>query len=74
MRSHRYEPNYTLADYDMWEGDWELIDGYPYAMSPSTNSKHQRLAGKLNVQLVLSLSSLRDGCNSCEVLYGLENK
>jgi len=26
MRAHKYEPNYTLADYDMWEGDWELID------------------------------------------------
>ncbi len=71
MRAHKYEPNYTLADYDMWEGNWELIDGYPYAMSPSANSKHQRLAGKLHVQFVLSLGKIKGSCN-CEVLYELD--
>jgi hypothetical protein len=34
-------PRYTYEDYKLWEGDWELIKGYPYAMSPSPKRKHQ---------------------------------
>ena len=26
---------YTYDDYLLWEGDWELICGYPLMMSPS---------------------------------------
>jgi len=26
-------PHYTYSDYENWEGQWELIDGIPYAMS-----------------------------------------
>lgn len=72
MRAHKYEPNYTLADYDMWEGNWELIDGYPYAMSPSASTNHQRVANKVNVQLVASLEKLKGSCDSCEVFYELD--
>ena len=28
-------PHYTYEDYTIWEGRWELIDGFPIAMSPS---------------------------------------
>jgi hypothetical protein len=28
-------PNYNYSDYSKWPGDWELIYGFPYAMSPS---------------------------------------
>lgn len=38
---------YTYADYAQWEGQWELIDGIPYAMSPSPVPKHQRIANKI---------------------------
>jgi len=32
----KYPPNYTVKDYNKWEGKWELIDGVPYALaSPS---------------------------------------
>ena len=26
---------YTYQDYLLWKGDWELVNGYPYAMAPS---------------------------------------
>jgi len=32
--AHKYLPNYTYEDYCQWEGQWELIEGIPYAMSP----------------------------------------
>ncbi|WP_315819694.1 Uma2 family endonuclease [Paraflavitalea speifideaquila] len=37
----KYRPQYTYADYVQWEGKWELIDGMPYAMSPSPVRVHQ---------------------------------
>jgi hypothetical protein len=27
-------PHYTYVEYEQWEGQWELIEGIPYAMSP----------------------------------------
>jgi hypothetical protein len=44
MDSLKYLPRYTVSDYRLWEGDWELIDGHPVSMSPSPVRKHQRLA------------------------------
>ncbi len=42
----KYPPNYTINDYEKWEGDWELIEGIPYALaSPSFES--QRIVGKI---------------------------
>lgn len=40
-------PHYTYEDYCQWEGNWELIDGVPYAMSPLPSGKHQWITKKL---------------------------
>ena len=37
---------YTYQDYLLWKGDWELVNGYPYAMAPSPNRSHQWFSGK----------------------------
>jgi len=39
--------HYTYDDYVQWEGDWELMDGIPLAMSPAPTRKHQSIAGKI---------------------------
>jgi hypothetical protein len=39
--------HYTIQDYNQWQGDWELIYGYPYAMSPSPLPKHQIIGTNL---------------------------
>jgi hypothetical protein len=39
-------PHYTYTDYKSWEGDWELIQGIPYAMSPAPNWKHHRFGSR----------------------------
>ena len=58
-------PHYTYEDYVIWEGRWELIDGFPIAMSPSPVPKHQRIAAAINRIIGNSL----DHCNDCHV-YG----
>ncbi len=37
---------YTNQDYLLWKGDWELVNGYPYAMAPSPNRSHQWFSSK----------------------------
>lgn len=59
---------YTREDYRHWKGDWELIRGTPLAMSPSPSVGHQRIAGRLFVQLAEAL----DQCPNCEALYEID--
>ena len=56
-------PYYTYADYVQWEGQWELIDGIPYAMSPSPVPKHQRIAGNILSEFRMQLKN----CAKCAV-------
>ena len=60
--------HYTLDDYRHWEGDWELIRGMPLAMSPSPTIEHQRVSGRLFVQLAAAL----EPCLNCEALYEID--
>ncbi len=70
MRPVTYIPRYTVKDYSQWEGDWELIDGLPYAMSPSPIRKHQRLAAILITQMSLALE--KAACKECETVFDLD--
>ena len=66
-------PRYTYQDYKIWEGNWELIKGYPYAMSPPPNRKHQGIGKKLISALdkLLSETNHQTACN-CDVFYELD--
>ena len=57
---------YTYDDYKIWEGDWELIYGHPYAMAPSPIGKHQFIMGKIIYNLNKNLE--KSDCNKCFVL------
>lgn len=72
MRPLTYVPRYTVKDYNMWEGDWELIDGIPYAMSPAPVRKHQRLATELLYRAVDELKKNTEKCKSCEAVFELD--
>ena len=50
-RKLEYLPYYTYEDYKEWEGDWELIEGVPYAMAPSPMKTHQALAYEIAFHL-----------------------
>lgn len=65
---NKYLPYYTIEERDRWEGDWELIEGIPYALaSPSVN--HQRIVANL----VYALKGEISKCNTnCEVLPDID--
>ena len=64
-----YQEFYTYEDYKNWEGDWELIEGVPYAMAPAPVKKHQFLAYSIARELGNSLN-----CEECEVLGEVDYK
>ena len=53
---------YTYEDYKKWEGNWELIDGIPYAMALAPLPRHQIIVGRVFKELQDSLN-----CENCEV-------
>lgn len=55
-------PHYTINEWELWDGKWELIQGIPYAMSPMANRKHQFISGKIITELNLKLN-----CIDCSV-------
>ena len=63
-----YIPTYTINDWKLWEGDWELIKGNPVSMSPAPFTKHQLMSGDLSAYFHTQLRKNRSNCN-CKVLY-----
>lgn len=56
----KYAPHYTLEDYRLWKGDWELWDGIAIAMTPSPFGRHQAVAAALVSELRMALRAA--GC------------
>lgn len=44
-------PDYDYTDYERWEGRWELIEGLPFAMSPSPVRRHQIISSNIAIEL-----------------------
>ncbi len=65
MLQPEWLPHYTAEEYRRWEGDWELIDGIPFAMTPSATFLHQRVGARIVMQLEQQLESCRD----CTLVY-----
>ena len=55
---------YTYEDYKHWDGDWELIRGFPVAMAPLPVISHQYIASMLVYELNKSLNN----CEKCFVV------
>ena len=60
--AYKILPHYTYEDYCRWEGQWELIDGIPYAMSPAPRPEHQSIATNLAAELRLALKKNKCNC------------
>lgn len=54
-------PHYTYDDWKLWEGKWELMDGFPIAMSPAPLPKHQRISLAIGSELRIALKK----CKNC---------
>ncbi len=64
---------YTYDEYKQWEGDWELIDGFPLAMAPSPMRIHQNLSAEFLFALKKALEENGE-CEDCEVLSEMDYK
>jgi len=63
-----YQEYYTFEDYQHWAGDWELIEGMPYAMAPSPSVTHQTVSVNVVSQIKLNTNNQKDNCVGCHVL------
>jgi Uma2 family endonuclease len=59
---------YTYEDYLKWDDRWELIDGVPYAMSPSPALGHQTSSQKIAFQLLEELKN----CPQCRAVLATD--
>jgi Uma2 family endonuclease len=66
----KYRPYYTYDDYCQWEGNWELIEGMPYAMCPAPVPAHQGASTLLSFEFVKALKK----CKKCKVFQPLDWK
>lgn len=57
-------PEYTFGDYQQWQGNWELIEGIPFAVAPAPAKNHQMLVG----YIFSEIASRMDDCPDCEIL------
>ncbi len=62
---------YTYQDYLLWKGDWELVNGYPYAMAPSPNRSHQWFSKKFIQKVSNKIDQSINKC-TCEAYYELD--
>ena len=65
----RYLPYYTVSDRNAWQGDWELIEGIPYALA-SPSLQHQRIVKNLIVEIDKHLEKC--GLKECEVIPDID--
>ena len=63
-------PHYTYDDYLNLEGQWEIIDGIPYAMSPAPIPTHQYVAGAIHSEFHFALKK----CKRCKVFQPIDYK
>ena len=69
--ANKYLPHYTYEDYCLWEGNWELINGIPYAMSPAPIIKHQIVNSNL---VAVFREALKKGCGKCKAIIPIDWK
>ncbi|RUM42702.1 MAG: Uma2 family endonuclease [Desulfurobacterium sp.] len=72
--ARKYLPHYTVEDYRIWKGDWELIGGIPYAMAPSPVWKHQRVSGLIFLQIEKQMENCSENCRVCQEVDWIVSK
>jgi len=65
LLKEKHLPHYTVKDYERWKGDWELVEGIPYALA-SPSLLHQRIVGIIFMLFQLQLEE-KEKCKDCVV-------
>ncbi|PAY16619.1 hypothetical protein CKO51_25945 [Rhodopirellula sp. SM50] len=69
MSQPSFLPHYTYGDYCQWQGDWELHQGIPIAMTPSPFGRHQLLVTRLAWLIQSEIEA--NGCD-CQAIVELD--
>ncbi len=70
----QYLPNYTVADYNLWQGNWQLIDGVAVAMSPSPFGPHGRIVSRLSWMIGNAIDAQHCPCEVYTALDWIMNE
>ncbi len=70
MAAIDYLRHYTHDDYRQWDGEWELHEGFPVAMSPAPMIGHQAVSANILFELKRTLEK----CEQCLVLAETDYK
>ena len=68
MSNLAYSERYTIDDYCLWDGNWELIYGDAYAMAPSPMYDHQFV----NLKIARQLDEKLDACRKCSAIMEMD--
>lgn len=64
------QTGFTLEDWRLWEGRWELIDGVAFDMTPAPSLEHQRVASLLHLRIGTALEIGRKASGgNCEAFF-----
>ena len=63
-----YTGYYTVAEWEHWQDQWELINGLPYCMSPAPNLRHQRISK----YILRELDKQIETCGKCEAFLPID--
>ncbi len=63
-----YQEYYTLDDYQQWKGEWELIQGMPYAMAPSPSVTHQTVSFNIASKIKEEFNQKKSCHGNCFIL------
>jgi Uma2 family endonuclease len=69
--ARKYQPHYLVADYQQWEGRWELWYGTAVAMAPSPFGPHERAVSEIGFQIQASIKG-QPACSACRLYTGLD--
>lgn len=61
LAENKYSEHYTVAEWEKWNDQWELINGAPYCMSPAPTVKHQLI----NTKLINQINNKLINCVKC---------
>jgi len=65
-----YASHYTVAEWERWQDQWELIEGVPYCMSPAPSNRHQEINGLLYAEILRLMKT--KPCAKCKVFIPID--
>jgi Uma2 family endonuclease len=63
-----YSERYTVEEWENWNDPWELIDGFPYCMSPAPAFRHQ----SINTDILVEIFNQLKTCEKCKAVMPID--